>query len=512
MLPLNKIRFESLENINGLIIGVGLLTLTAIYYPTVRGMFSVWLGGSSNYSHGLLLPFIIVYLLYKEWNDKGQIFHIYPRLYALLFIVILSIIWLFAYITHIQVITQLVFISIMATFLVGLCGYKNIGSLLFPILLLLTAVPIWTVFSEPLQIPTAYIVDKLLHITGYTSFREGHLIHIPEGTFKVSDVCSGVNNLIASVVLSMLLAYAHRLKLFGMSILIVSGACVAFLSNSIRIYIVVLSGHYTQMKHSLLDDHVWLGWVVFSAFYTLFLIFINKILKRMKAVEAGHEKNATDVESVKDARTMSIKAAVMLIAAASVGPALSVTINTLNAKNADKKQIELPLRAEGWRIVNHEVRDWEPIWINPDSTELERYLNEVGNYIDVYIAHYTTQAQNKEIINSENKAFDRNKWKIIYSSIVKKDGLKDATFEYMELLIRNKQGKERLLWQWYNVGGMRTVDEVEAKLLGFFAALTGSTDAAVFILSSEVVHNYSQTRVVLQEFVDSLGFEFEGGY
>jgi EpsI family protein len=463
-------------------------------------MVSVWLMSSTNYSHGIIIPFIAAYILFKEWNQKGKLFHVYHRIYPLFFIAVLSIIWLVAHIIHVQVITQLVYIFIMCFFLIGLFGRKQIGSLLFPILLLLTAIPIWTSFSEPLQIPTAYVVDKMLHLTGYVALREGYIIHIPEGSFEVSDICSGVNNQIASLLLSLLLAYNYRLRIFGMLAIVLLGSFVAFFSNSIRIYIVVLSGHYSQMKHSLIDDHVWLGWVVFSVFYGFFIIVVSHYLNKKKVNK--NERNSRYLAN-KAGRLMSVKVATVLIIAASVGPVLSVTLQALSNGSDKEIQITLPENLGEWQVTNKRVYDWLPKWINPDSTVLKRYQNTLGGSIDIYIAYYANQSQGKEVINSDNKAFDRNVWKVEETSIVKQE-INNEIIEYKEIVIRNNYGTKRVLWQWYMVNDKKIANNLEVKFYGLLAALIGKRDAATVIVSKEIIQDYSEEREKMKQFTESL--------
>ncbi|MET0075243.1 MAG: hypothetical protein ABW130_13395 [Candidatus Thiodiazotropha lotti] len=65
-------------------------------------------------------------------------------------------------------------------------------------------------------------------------------------------------------------------------------------SNSIHIDIVVLSGNYTDMTASLLNDQFWLGWVVFVLCTAAFMYAALRCEKRLKA-----EQNRLVVESGK---------------------------------------------------------------------------------------------------------------------------------------------------------------------------------------------------------------------
>lgn len=489
----------ALNIFNGLLILVGLISLTIIFFPTTTSMVSVWMGESSNYSHGLLLPFIAIYILYKEWREKGHIFIVYPRVIALFLITALSLLWLAAHLTQVQVVTQFLFVLILAGFMLGALGYKHAGSLLFPILLMLTAVPMWSVFSGMLQIPTAFTVDTLLHLTGYASYREGFIIHIPEGAFEVSDVCSGINNQVASITLSLLLAYSFKLNKIRSIVLTILGSVVAFISNSIRIYIVVLSGHYTQMQHSLLSDHIWLGWLTFGVLYTLFMLLINFILNNSLILK---ENNLAAVQNEKKfvSKYTSVAGAALLVAFAAIGPVLAFTLSMQAHEGSSSNKIELPNRIGEWMLSSNFISDWKPSWVNPDISRFVKYQNTDDEYIDVYLAYYFNQRQNKEIINSENKLFDHSKWEVIETKVQETESGKGGLEKYNETIIRNKQGNERIIWHWYKVGGFRTVDGLAAKYYGLLSIIKGKTDASAIVISSLVDKNYESTRADLQLF------------
>jgi EpsI family protein len=259
------------------------------------------------------------------------------------------------------------------------------------------------------------------------------------------------------------------------------------------------------MKHSLIDDHIWLGWVVFSVFYGFFILVVNHYLNKKKVIK--NEKNSRYLAN-KAGRSMSVKVATVLIIAASVGPALSVTLQTLNTGNDYEIQITLPENLGEWQVTNKRVYGWLPKWMNPDSTVLKRYQNTLGESIDIYIAYYANQSQGKEIINSENKAFDRDVWKVEETSIVKQEINNNEIVEYKEVVIRNSYGAERLLWQWYIVNDKKIVDDLEVKFHGLLAVLIGRTDAATMIVSKEIIQDYSEERENMKQFTESLALKF----
>ncbi|MEW8085139.1 MAG: exosortase [Candidatus Thiodiazotropha endolucinida] len=235
---------------------LGILVLFILYHTTAISIYNNWMAENSLYSHGLLLLPISFYLFLHEWKLKRYTLNIEFRPFPTLILIFLGIFWYISESIYIQIASQILFILIISFYIYSLFGFKQTLRLSFPVLILLSSVPLWFLFSEPLQTPTAILVDKLLKLTGYTSYQEGYYIHIPEGIFEVGDTCSGLRYQIAAVTTAARYIFYYNYSIKASILCILFASLIAFLSNSIRIYIVVLSGHYTNMTHSLLEDHI----------------------------------------------------------------------------------------------------------------------------------------------------------------------------------------------------------------------------------------------------------------
>src|SRR4029077_9557246 len=126
------------------------------------------------------------------------------------------------------------------------------------------AVPFGEALIPPLINFTADFTVGALQLTGVPVYREGSFFTIPSGNWSVVEACSGLRYLIASFTLGALYAYLtyrslkRRLVFIGLSII------VPVLANGVRAYLIVITGHLSDMRLAVGIDHLIYGWVFFG--------------------------------------------------------------------------------------------------------------------------------------------------------------------------------------------------------------------------------------------------------
>ncbi|PVV13963.1 MAG: EpsI family protein [gamma proteobacterium symbiont of Ctena orbiculata] len=483
---------------------IGILLLSVIYHSSVFSIFDIWIYGSGMYSHGILLFAVACYILVKEWRDKRTSLQIEYRFIYGIILLFLSVAWLFSELTYLQTASQLIFIFLLIGFVLGLYGSKGATTLLIPIIMLLCAILIWAFFEKPLQVPTATLVDNLLRLTGYVSIREGYIITIPEGAFEVGDRCSGLRYQIAAVSIAFIYCYFTRLKLLTSIIYILSAIGTAFLSNVIRIYIVVLSGHYTNMTHSLLHDHIWLGWVVFFiSFVCLFYLWNKFSHKYVYSKRTIQDHNKTQQAGF--IKTTIVTG--MLVLFAAVGPLLKSAYN-VSIERAENKKQTITIDLKGWESsIDNSL--WQPTWVSADADNYFSFTDDGGRRLDLYLAYYSTQAQGKEVINSRNRKYDEKQWSRI--ELRRRDIELEAKglLPVIEELVQNGSGNKRLIWTWYYIGGNVVADALKAKLVALSGIFSGRSDATAILISTEVVDDVKNTKMHMKELLNNSINEIE---
>jgi EpsI family protein len=365
--------------------------------------------------------------------------------------------------------------------------------------MLLSSVPLWSIFSEPLQTPTAITVDFFLKLTGYTSFQEGHFIHIPEGIFEVGDTCSGLRYQIAAITTAVLYTFFYKYTLKSSILFIALASIIAFISNTVRIYIVVLSGHYTNMTHSLLEDHIWLGWIVFGIFFLTYLLILSKFESKISTptVTPHSHDNTNNQASTSINPIKKFLLAIVLIIFSAVGPLINVlNVNASNDINFDNLSLNPDIK--GWR---HEqtIKQSRPNWQISDIETLGSYSNKIGT-VDLFLSTFFEQTQGKELISDLNYPYDTDQWKLVNTHKIDINLNSRQAYTLTETVVSNQYGQKRVIWSLYLIGSKVTHDKLQAKMYGILQSLAGRNAQSVFIISTGVNKDLEVARTLLRSF------------
>ncbi|MET0067922.1 MAG: exosortase C-terminal domain/associated protein EpsI [Candidatus Thiodiazotropha sp.] len=492
--------------LTGFVLFACLLAITLVYLSSALSLYRGWTAENSLQSHGLLLLPVSIYLLAREWYTSRSRLVIGYRPVFWVLLGLCSMAWLLTDIAKIQLLSQVLLILMLWLVVPALFGLSGSARMGIPILILLSATPGWSVLAQPLQEPTAYLVNQMLQLTGYTSYQEGFLITIPEGVFEVGDTCSGLRYQIAALTLAIIYAFVSGYTWIGGAVYLLLASGVAFLSNAIRIYIVVLSGHYTNMTHSLLEDHIWLGWVVFAICYAVFMLLTLWIENRFLSVRQKPADGPAAVASSRLGVVPSLLIGGIVLLSASTGPLyryVGLDMTAPVVQSEDSFQLSLP----GMTEVAGD-RGWQPHWINPDAVVRSRYRLSRGA-VDFFAAYYAEQDQGKEVVSDLNYAYSPGEWRIESQSEVTFSLPDGRKLPVREEQISQTSGNKRVLWNWYYVGGYVTSSSLKAKLFGMLSGLQGRRDAAVVVISSAETGSAETSRIVLQEFVEQAIGEIE---
>jgi exosortase/archaeosortase family protein len=107
---------------------------------------------------------------------------------------------------------------------------------------------------------------------GFTNipvFVEQQFVHIPSGIFEIADGCSGLRYLLTSLAISSLYIYLYLRSTKNMIIFAFFAIFGALLTNWIRIVILIVIGHQTEMTSDLMTDHNMFGWYIYVPFMLL---------------------------------------------------------------------------------------------------------------------------------------------------------------------------------------------------------------------------------------------------
>jgi len=257
-----------------------------------------------NYSHGLLVPLVIAFIVRLEAENFEKIDKT-PRFWLGAGAIALALLMLLGGTLGAELFTQRASLVVMlAGVVVYFFGARILPPLVVPFVLLLLSIPIpQIVFNKiafPLQIYASQIAVWGIRLFDIPTVRKGNVFEIlPRGAtqiiaLEVVEACSGIRSLMTLVTLALILAYFTRAKRefsehgrFGFLknfdfwravILMLSAIPIAVLTNAARVTATgVLTYHYgRQATEGSLHDA--LGWLVYIVALGL-LILLNFVLQ-----------------------------------------------------------------------------------------------------------------------------------------------------------------------------------------------------------------------------------------
>lgn len=265
------------------LIKLSLLASLAIfnYIPTFIWMIERWSVKDTYYSHGFLVPFICLFII---WTKREQLRKLTakPSGYGWLFFIsgmlihLISALWRIYFSSGLSLI--LVIIGLVLLFL----GTEYLKKLIFPILFLFFMIPLPLVvianLSFKLKIFAAKISTVIVNMLGVRAMREGSIIKTVHSYLVVEDPCSGIRSLIALIALGALMAYFSRMSIKRKITLFLSSIPIAVSSNVIRIVALTLASEMYGSKFATGVFHDTMGILVF-VFAFLGLSLVEKILE-----------------------------------------------------------------------------------------------------------------------------------------------------------------------------------------------------------------------------------------
>jgi exosortase len=261
--------------------------LAFVYFGALAKLGRDW-WSDENYSHGLLIPFIIGYIIWRE-RSRLQRAPVKPSWWGALGVV-LSLVALWMGTAGAELFMQRVSLVVMlASIVVYFWGFSWLRLVSVPLFLLVLAIPIpQIIFNKiafPLQLFASRCAVSAMAMLNIPVLRQGNIIELmPLGAketkkLAVVEACSGIRSLMTLVTLAVVYAYfttpkspgtnptvnSHtRISTIIRSLILVAAAVpIAILTNALRVSGTgVLAHHYgTQIADGFF--HSFSGWVIY---------------------------------------------------------------------------------------------------------------------------------------------------------------------------------------------------------------------------------------------------------
>jgi len=270
-----------------------------------------------NYSHGLLIPFIIGYIL---WTQREKLARVPVKSSTFLggTAVILGLLGLWAGVAGAELYTQrLSLLVLLVGTVIYFWGVSLLRFLLVPFGLLFLALPIPAIVFNKIAFPLQLFASRCavwsMSLLGIPVLRQGNIIELkPLNSFttkklEVVEACSGIRSLMTLITLAVVFAYftytpSDRppgsnkrfgwLKSYGFwrsAIIVISAVPIAILTNAFRVSGTGVLAHYYGTEVADGFFHSFSGWAIYIVAFIL-LFGIGMILDRFRPAQAEGER------------------------------------------------------------------------------------------------------------------------------------------------------------------------------------------------------------------------------
>ena len=285
---------------------IALTSVVLFTYATVLVKLSRDWWSDENYSHGLLVPFIIGYILWTQ-RSKFAAERARPSVLLGATAIAVALLALWTGVAGAELYTQRMSLVLLAAgIVVYFSGLRVLRLVLVPLVLFILAIPIPTiVFNKiafPLQLFASRVAVWSMTVLGIPVLRMGNVIELkPLNSFttkklEVVEACSGIRSMMTLVTLAVVFAYftfprsddspgPHgRMRTYGFvrsSIIVLSAVPIAILTNAARVSGTGILARYYGTGVADGFFHEFSGWVVYVVAFLL-LFGIGWILDRFK--------------------------------------------------------------------------------------------------------------------------------------------------------------------------------------------------------------------------------------
>ncbi len=234
----------------------GVLVLIAFLWCYKTGFADLWNLWCRNdeYSSGLLVPFLAVYILWSRRTAIAQC-RIKPAVWGLFAFIAAQLIRVFGLFNMYSSAERLSIVLTIAALVLLLFGWQLLRKVSTVLLFLFLMLPwpnrVQTVVTLPLQRWATSSAVFSLEMAGYDVIREGNVIHIGDVRVAVAEACNGLRMITAFFVISGLVVLLVKRAWWEKLVVLISSLPIALLCNTIRlavtaVFFTMLEGEYWE--------------------------------------------------------------------------------------------------------------------------------------------------------------------------------------------------------------------------------------------------------------------------
>jgi exosortase len=223
--------------------GVVLVAFLWSYWPGIMDLWNNW-QRSDEYSSGLLVPFLAVYILWSR-REKIATVEIKPSLWGLPAFLTAQAVRYFGLFFMYSSAERLSIVLSVASLVLFLFGWNFLKKVTPVVLFLLLMLPlpnsVQGAVALPLQQWSTSSAVFCLEIFGFEVVQEGNVIHIGQASVAVAEACNGLRMITAFFVISGLVVLLVERSWWEKLTVFISSLPVAFFCNTVRLAVTAIA-------------------------------------------------------------------------------------------------------------------------------------------------------------------------------------------------------------------------------------------------------------------------------
>jgi exosortase D (VPLPA-CTERM-specific) len=456
-----------------------------------------------NYSHGLLVPPVIGFIVWLDFDELKKA----SKNPSLIFggaLILLSLLLLLAGTLGAELFMQRVsLVLLLVGTIVYFFGKQILKILLVPFALLLLAIPIpQIIFNKiafPLQIWASQMAIWGIRLFEVPSVRKGNVIELlPQGatqavSLEVVEACSGIRSLMTLMTLALVLAYFTRAKkpsaesgwldclkdfdFWRTLLLMFSAIPIAILTNAARVTATGVLTFYYGKQAAEGFTHDVSGWLVYLVALAL-LMTVNFVLKRFHRGDAETQRikkseDKYEFKQIDDDKTSAsprLRGEIYLLITVLLFGGLF--INWFERRGevvVERKSLsEIPAMLGEWRQKGNDIRfseQTESVLRTSDYVMRDYYLAD-GARANVYVGYYASMRTGATYHSPQN-CLPGAGWEMKNPALVEIRTPGGKTFTANRYIIQNGDYAEVLVY-WYEGRGRAVASEYTDKIYTVF--------------------------------------------
>jgi exosortase len=233
-------------------------------------------------SYGMLVPPLAGYIAWKRRNLTLSIPAV-PSLAGVLWIAGACLTLLIGRLGAEFFLSRISLVILLTGLVYTFWGKERLRTLVFPLLLLATMVPlpviVYNQLAAPLQLFASQVSTRVAQFFGVSVYQDGNIIQLATTTLGVEEACSGLRSLSALIVMALLLGFLLCRRPVTRVILFAMALPIAVFVNVIRVSGTAIMADYNPQL-AMGFYHTFSGWLVFLLGIA-FVFGTSKILRKI---------------------------------------------------------------------------------------------------------------------------------------------------------------------------------------------------------------------------------------